>query len=125
MVDSEVLANIHLPQDKPLFTASNFFNPQAGDDDLELSKEVNNQLNRVSTRGTGVGISYMTVTNAPEAYTMTGTYEVTGSEIRLKVNIKQSKAVVHRFEITGNTGNLSQLSEELLKKVEHWVQNKQ
>jgi uncharacterized caspase-like protein len=125
MVDSEVLANIHLPQDKPLFTASNFFNPQAGDDDLELSKEVNNQLNRVSTRGTGVGISYMTVTNAPEAYTMTGTYEVTGSEIRLKVNIKQYKAVVHRFEITGNTGNLSQLSEELLKKVEHWVQNKQ
>lgn len=85
------MARIILPNEKPLFAASNFQNSdeRADGDNLELSKMINLQLNDMATRGTESKIIYVTATNAPDAFTLNGRYDVNGNAITIRVNIKR------------------------------------
>jgi hypothetical protein len=97
-VDEEVMAKIVLPQEKPLFAASNFQNSDEAiaDDDLEFSKQVNLQLNALAARGSTSTIVYVTSTNAPDAWSMSGRYKTTGNSITVTINLKQNKQIVKR-----------------------------
>jgi uncharacterized caspase-like protein len=123
LVDAEVLAKIILPQEKPLFAASNFQNSDesVADDDLELSKFINLQLNELSARGADSKLVYVTATNSPDAYMLSGRYEVKGEELIIKVNIKQGKEVKYRFEEKGNKANLHALAEMVSQRAIQWV----
>jgi hypothetical protein len=118
VVDAGVIAGIILPTEKPLFTASNFQNndESVADDDLELSKIVNQVLFQVASRGADSKISYITVTQSPDAYTLSGRYSITGDTVTVKVNIKQNKQTKHRFEITGSRTNISKIAEDVVKQ---------
>lgn len=118
IVDEEVMAKIVLPQEKPLFAASNFQNSDEAiaDDDLELSKMVNLQLGEMATRGSDSKIVYVTATNSPDAWSLSGRYTVKGNSITATVNIKQGKAIKHRFEISGTTDKLKDLAIEIADK---------
>jgi Caspase domain len=74
LVDDEVMAKIILPTEKPLFAASNFQNSDeaADGDNLELSKIINLQLSNIAARGTDSKIVYVTATNSPDAFTLSG-----------------------------------------------------
>lgn len=123
LVDAEVLSKIILPQEKPLFAASNFQNSDEAiaDDDLELSKLINLQLNEWSARGGDSKLVYVTATNAPDAYMLTGRYEVKGDELMMKVNIKQGKEIKYRFETKGSKANLKALAERVSQQAIEWV----
>ena len=112
LVDDEVMAKIILPTEKALFGASNFQNSDEAiaDDDLELSKQVNLQLNDLSARGTDAAIVYVTATNSPDAYTLSGRYTVTGNAITVTVNIKQNKTIKTKFELSGTKDKLGELA---------------
>lgn len=118
IVDEEVMAKIILPQEKPLFVASNFQNSDENiaDDDLELSKLINLQLNDLATRGTDSKIMYVTATNAPDAYSLSGRYTVKGDKIILTVNIKQHKIIKSKFEVHGTKDKLNELAAEVTIK---------
>ncbi|MDZ4795551.1 MAG: caspase family protein [Bacteroidota bacterium] len=118
IVDDEVMAKINLPQEKPLFAASNFQNNDeaVADDDLELSKMINLQLSDIATRGTDSRIVYVTATNSPDAFTLSGRYEIKGTAITVKVNIKQKKEIKYRFEVNGTTTKLGELAVEVAAK---------
>ncbi|MEO6542307.1 MAG: caspase family protein [Ferruginibacter sp.] len=118
LVDEEVMAKINLPQEKPLFAASNFQNSDeaVADDDLELSKQVNLQLNDLSARGTDARIVYVTATNSPDAYSLSGRYTVTGNTILVTVNIKQNKAIKTKFELSGTKDKLGELAAAVAEK---------
>ena len=118
MVDEEVMATIVLPQEKPLFAASNFQNSDeaVADDDLELSKLINLQLNDIAARGTDSKIVYVTATNSPDAYSLSGRYTIKGNAIRVIVNIKQNKIIISKFEWSGTKEKLSELATEIADK---------
>jgi uncharacterized caspase-like protein len=112
IVDADVLAKIVLPMEKPLFTACNFQNSDEAisDDDLELSKIINLQLNEMAARGADSKIVYVTATNSPDAFTMTGRYEVKGNSLTVKVNVKQNKEIKYHFELSGTKDKLNELA---------------
>ncbi|HEX2683199.1 MAG TPA: caspase family protein, partial [Ferruginibacter sp.] len=118
IVDEEVIAKINLPKEKPLFSASNFQNSDEAiaDDDLELSKQVNLQLNDLSARGIDAAIMYVTATNSPDAYSLSGRYTVTGNGIKVTVNIKQNKTIKTKFEMSGSKDKLSGLAVAIAEK---------
>jgi hypothetical protein len=115
-VDAQVIAGVKLAEEKPLFTASNFQNSDESiaDDDLEVSKLVNVELNSLATRSTQSNIVYATASSSPSAFTLTGRYEVTGTEIVLKVNVKQGRQVLHKFEKKGAAADLEKLVREIV-----------
>lgn len=118
LVDEDVMAKIILPQEKPLFAASNFQNSDEAiaDDDLELSKQVNLKLNDISVRGTEAAIMYVTATNSPDAYSLSGRYTVTGNAITISVNIKQNKIIKTKFELKGTKDKLGELAVAVAEK---------
>lgn len=118
IVDEEVMAKIVLPQEKPLFVASNFQNSDENiaDDDLEFSKLINLQLNDLATRGTDSKIMYVTATTAPDAYSLSGRYTIKGDKIILTVNIKQHKIIKSKFEVQGAKDKLNELATEVTNK---------
>ncbi|WP_169306817.1 caspase family protein [Pedobacter polaris] len=127
IVDQEVMAKIILPQEKALFASSNFQNNDEAiaDDDLELSKSINQALNNISSRGVDANITYVIGTNSPEAFALSGRYEVKGDEIIVKVNIRQHKEIKHRFELKGKKENLAALAETIVQLAAQWSARKE
>ncbi|OSZ80607.1 hypothetical protein CAP36_04975 [Chitinophagaceae bacterium IBVUCB2] len=123
LVDEDVIAKIILPQEKPLFAASNFQNSDEAiaDDDLELSRMVNLQLNELATRGTDSKIVYVTATNSPDAYSLSGRYTLKGNSITITVNVKQNKTIKTKFEINGTKDKLNQLTKSVVDKATELV----
>jgi WD40 repeat protein/uncharacterized caspase-like protein len=111
IVDDQVMASVLLPTQKPVFTASVFLNndENVGDDDLDISKQVNSELTDLSSRGTDNPIIYLVGTNSPEAFTLTGRYEVKNGSVLLRCNLKQHGKIIRKFETEGTVNNLHQL----------------
>ncbi len=118
VVDEEVMTKIVLAQEKPLFTASNFQNNDEAiaDDDLELSKTINLQLNDLAARGSDSKIVYVTATNSPDAYSISGRYTVKGNTITMTVNLKQNKTIKAKLEVSGTKDKLNELAREAVEK---------
>ncbi|RYY35020.1 MAG: hypothetical protein EOP46_11435 [Sphingobacteriaceae bacterium] len=119
VVDKDLIANIKLPQAKALFTSSNFQNADEAiaDDDLELSKALNMELNTISARGGTANISYVSGSNSPDAYSLSGRYKVNGDTITVRVNVKQYRQTKYTFEVLGKVSQLAVLVGEVVKKV--------
>ncbi len=118
LVDEEVMATIILPREKPMFAASNFQNSDenVADDDLELSKQINLQLNDIATRGADSRIVYVTATNSPDAYSLSGRYTVKGNTLTVNINIKQNKLIKTKFELAGSKDKLPELAAAIAEK---------
>jgi WD40 repeat protein/uncharacterized caspase-like protein len=118
LIDNEVITKIVLPQEKPLFAASIFLNSDESisDDNLELSKIINLQLADISSRGSVSKILYVTATNSPDAWSLSGRYEVKGNEVTVKANLKQNREIKQRFEIKGNKDKLNELAAAIAEK---------
>jgi uncharacterized caspase-like protein len=123
LVDAEVLSGIHLPTEKPLFASSNFFNgdENIADDNLELNTILDMQRNEIGTRGAESKIIYVRSTNSPDAFQLTGRYDLKVDEVVVKVNIKQGKAIKHRFEVIGIKSNLKDIAEKIVQQATEWL----
>lgn len=123
IVDDSVIAAIKLPAEKPLFAASNFqnSNESIADDDLELSRLVNIQLSDLERRGGDNGIVYVTATNAPEAWTLSGRYAVNENAVTMTVNLKQNKTIKKKFEVNGTRDSLDKLAKLVAEKAAELV----
>jgi hypothetical protein len=125
VVDQEVMAKIVLPQENILFTSSNFQNNDEAiaDDDLGLSKAINLSLNTISSRGTGSNITYVNSTNSPDAFSLSGRYEVKGNNISVKVNVRKNKELKYKFEVNGTIDNLAAVADEIVKQAGNKLSN--
>ncbi|MBC7873478.1 MAG: caspase family protein, partial [Ferruginibacter sp.] len=123
IVDDEVMAGISLPAEKSLFTASNFQNSEeaADGDNLELSKLTNLQLYEIASRGNDSKIVYVTATNSPDAFTLSGRYDVKGNEVEVRVSIKKNNQTIYRFVEKGEKGKLTNISNAIVIKAADWA----
>ena len=119
VVDEEVLRKIILPQEKPLFGPANLQNADEtiSSDDLELGKLIQNEMADISSRNVDAKILFDMKLKSDELWTISGRYEVQNKKISVRVNVKQGKQTPkYRFEMTGNTDNLKELSESIVRK---------
>lgn len=125
IVDGEVLSNIILPGEKPLFASSNFQNNDEAIayDDLDLSNAINRELNVVSSRGPDATIVYITATESPEGYIISGRYEVKADEIAVKVNIRKRKDGLpkYSFQVNGKKKDVKDLAANIVQKTMEWI----
>jgi hypothetical protein len=119
VVDEEVLQKIILPKEKPLFGPVNLQNADEAisSDDLELGKLLHYELTDISSRGAEGSILFDEKLKSEEVWTLSGRYELQNKKIVVRINIKQGKQMPkHRFEVTGSTDKLKELSEEIVTK---------
>lgn len=123
IVDKDIIASINLPREKPLFSASNFQNSNdaVADDDIELSKYVNQSLFEIASRESESRISYVTVTQSPDAYTLTGRYDIVNNSIKVRVNIRQNRQVKYHFDLEASAGAIQQLAKDIVQKASDWL----
>lgn len=118
VVDKDIIAVITLPQQKIIFSASNFQNndESIGDDDQEISKAVNTALVNLSTQGLENMISYINETNSPDAWRLSGRYEMSGDLITIKVNIRNKQGITKKLELAGKKLEKEILAEKIVKQ---------
>ena len=124
VVDQEVMAGIKLADEKPLFTASKFLDVAIEDDDLDLSSLIDQSMNEISSRGGDSQISYVTASASPDAWSLSGGYDIKGDEISVKVNIKQNKEIKTKLELTGRKSELKALAEKVVNEAADWILKK-
>ena len=123
IVDQDVMSQIVLPQEKPLFTNSNFQNAddEIAADDLGLNKLTNQQLNELSSSGVNAGITYISGSASPDVYVLSGRYTITGNNISLKLFIRQNNQVKQKTELAGTKDKLNELAILIANKTAEWV----
>ena len=126
IVDQEVMSQIVLPQEKPLFSGSNFQNAaeEIAADDLGLNKLTDQQLNELSARGANAAITYVAGSASPDAFTLSGRYTVTGNNISVKIFIRQKNEVKQKIDLTGTKDNLKELAVLIAAKTAEWASGK-
>jgi uncharacterized caspase-like protein len=118
IIDGDVVAKINLPEERALFTSSIFLNndESISDDDLDLSRTTNLQLSSLSARGTANSIIYVSSSNSPDAWSLSGKYTVQGNVVTVKVNVRQNRVIKHRFELMGTSDKIDQLATLIVER---------
>jgi len=125
VVDEDVMKNIVLPQEKPLFTYCNFQNADENisADDLGLNRLADLQLNDISQRGVDAAIAYVPGTAAPDAFTLSGRYFISGNTVRIKIFMRRNNELKQKFELTGTKDKLGELASMIADKAAEWSKN--
>jgi uncharacterized caspase-like protein len=126
MVDDDVMKSIVLPQEKALFTYCNFQNADenVSADDLGLNRLTNQKLNDISGRGENSTIAFTAGSSAPDAYTLSGRYTITGNSISIKIFIRGNKGLEQKSELSGTKDKLDELAEQIAARVAEWAGTK-
>jgi WD40 repeat protein len=117
-VDSAVIANISLKEEKPLFTASNFYSTDTitTGDDLGITSAVNKALQEVSSKGKESKIVFAMTSPAGNTYNLNGSYKLKDGELKIEVRIKKGRDKICEFDIKGLATNLDELIKEMVDR---------
>lgn len=126
VVDEEVMKKIVLPQEKTLFTNCNFQNADENisADDLGLNRLTDMQLNDIAQRGSNAAIAYIAGTAAPDAFTLSGRYSISGNTISIKIFIRSNNELKQKLELSGIKDKLSELVSLIVDKAAELTKNK-
>jgi hypothetical protein len=116
---NEVVRNaIHLPDEKPIFSKSEFRNTALRLDNLKLRNIVDNEISDISERGENNDILFSTDYQGADAYTISGDYTVKDKAIEVSVIlIKGGSEALFNHTIKGSIDNLKKLSEEIVESI--------
>lgn len=124
IVDGEVISRINIARAKPLFKGSVLLNKVSNDDDLELIAEVNRALENAAAAERSE-ISYVAGSASPEAYSLTGSYQLGGNVVTVSLNIKQGRNITERLTEVGDRRSLPVLAAKIVARATKWVSAKQ
>ncbi len=123
LVDQELIQNIQLLSQKPLFIPGNFLNRDEAiaDDNLGIRKMVDADLQQLSTAEGGKKIVFSTQSASPEAYSLNGSYLVREKEIDVKIRLKKGNATLFSYDLKGNTDLLPPLVKQITQQAMNWI----
>ncbi|MGN6419624.1 MAG: caspase family protein [Pseudobacter sp.] len=122
IVDNEVISRIVLAKEKPLFSSSIFLHGSVKHDDIKLTKEVNRALSLLQTDLNSV--AFIPETESPDAYTLTGAYEINGPAINMTVNVTLNSTIRYSFPVKGTRNDIPALAMEIARKAGAWAGKK-
>jgi hypothetical protein len=114
-VDDEVRSSIKLFE-IPSIVVSNVFNREIDDDNLELKPKLRAKLSELSSRGTSSKIILQKEETANSIIISVG-YEISDKKIEAKVNLKKQKNIIHQFQVSGQTDDLTSLVENITQQI--------
>ena len=123
LVDQELIQNIQLLSQKPLFIPGNFLNRDEAiaDDNLGIRKMVDADLLQLSTAEGGKKIVFSTQSASPEAYSLNGSYLVREKEMDVKIRLKKGNATLFSYDLKGNTDLLPTLVKQITQQAMNWI----
>ncbi|MBL0268354.1 MAG: caspase family protein [Chitinophagaceae bacterium] len=123
LVDQELIQNIQLLSQKPLFIPGNFLNRDEAiaDDNLGIRKMVDADLQQLSTAEGGKKIVFSTQSASPEAYSLNGSYLVREKEMDVKIRLKKGNATLFSYDLKGNTDLLPTLVKQITQQAMNWI----
>ena len=123
LVDQELIQNIQLLSQKPLFIPGNFLNRDEAiaDDNLGIRKMVDADLLQLSTAEGGKKIVFSTQSASPEAYSLNGSYLVREKEMDVKIRLKKGNATLFSYDLKGNTDLLPPLVKQITQQAMNWI----
>jgi hypothetical protein len=113
-VDEESKKQIPLSNIKPVFVRTVLVDDNSDDDDLNLSKLLDEQLNETAMRGKDAQLVFLDTREFPDAYRLRGSYTQNNGIITLKLRIKGPKESEHL--LTGDSKEI--ILEKIIEIVE-------
>ncbi|MFN5911548.1 MAG: hypothetical protein ACK45H_09455, partial [Bacteroidota bacterium] len=108
-VDEAAKAQIPLNNVKPVFVRTTVFDLEEMDDQIGLSKLIDDKLNQIAMRGADGQLVFLDTREFPDAYRLSGGYTQSNGTITLKLKIKGPKESEHTLT--------SKTKEELVEQV--------
>ena len=125
LVDDDVRNKIILPFEKYLFTRSDFRNTEFRVDNLKLRNLVDKGLSDLSDENTGASLLFNPEYEGSNIYSLSCDYSVSNDEITASVIlIKGGDEIKNKFEVKGKTGNIKQLSTDIVATIKNWADKK-
>ncbi len=123
IVDSAVLASIHLASENTLFTRGNFINRDetVGGDDIDLTAAIDQYLNSMSSRGADPDITYIPTAARSDAWYVSGSYSIQNTVVTAAVNIWHNKKNCWHFPVTGKRNEIDTLAADIVSQALAWV----
>jgi WD40 repeat protein len=115
-VDSLSKIQIPLSSIKPVFVRTVVFDDNSDDDDLNLSKLLDEQLNETAMRGKDAQLVFLDTREFPDAYRLRGSYTQSNGTITLQLKIKGPKESEHTL-IAATKEELVEMIIELVEMI--------
>jgi WD40 repeat protein len=120
-VTEDVRKSIPLAQAKPMFVRSTFIDVDESEDQIGLSKIIDNELNERSVSGArGGSLVFLDVKDFPEAYKLSGTYKKHGDKFVLNMRIR-SVDFDRKSALLANS--IDELKKQILVEIDKVVQD--
>ena len=113
---AEDKAKIPLRQVRPLVLRAAFLDEARVLDHLDLTRLVNQELQRCSSWERKATLVFVDVAEMPGAYRLTGLYRVEGDKILVKVVVASGKKEHSRFEVHGEKAEPGKLALEIVRQ---------
>lgn len=88
LMSEQARAQVVISDPKPVFVRSAFMNPEALADDLDLSRQVDEQLNDLSSKGADADLIFLDARDYPDGCKASGTYQRKGTSWQLNGKVK-------------------------------------
>lgn len=123
VVDEQVMSQIRLPAEKPVFASSLIVNMDGYSDDLRLSRQVNRMLADMASDNNS-GIVYAADSELEMSYLLNGKYKVTGNLVALEIDLYRGKLLSGSYRIEGDKNNLEALISRLRSYIEEYLKQR-
>jgi uncharacterized caspase-like protein len=115
VVNDLVRKSIHLSDEKPIFTRSEFRNNALRVDNLKLRNMIDKEISDFVEEGVDKEIAFSSDYQGADGYTISGDYSIKDKEIEINVMlIKGGTEPVHNYIINGNLDELIKLTEGIV-----------
>ncbi len=124
VVDDEVRRKIILPQEKFLFTSSEFRHTRLRYDTLQLRSLIDKELGQLAEGNNTVPVLFNTAYTGADVYSIVGDYIITGTSILVNIMVlKGGMPAGIQFNINGETSKMQELAAEITRQVLGRLQN--
>ncbi|WP_321287700.1 caspase family protein [uncultured Sunxiuqinia sp.] len=114
VVDDEVRSKITLPKEKPTFETANFLYKNVPVDQIDFSKVVNDELNRIANENLDSPFIYFANNRSSESIKLSGNYLANDENITIYVYMSKNNRIIDRFEQSGPKSDLKKLAQRII-----------
>ncbi|MCB0560819.1 MAG: caspase family protein [Lewinellaceae bacterium] len=106
---------IHLSPKKPVFIRNYLIDSTSLFDYLELTRQLEEQFQKISAKGATAGLIYVDIPQFPNAYSIRGLYRVEGERVVGRARLFQGEKGMGEFLIQGDKGHPEELVDKIMQ----------
>ena len=113
---------INIASVKPIFIRSNFLEQNEHEDILNLSVQLDQYFQTISTKGKSANLIYVDVNKFPNAYSIKGIYEIDAKQkVSISATIRKGEEKLGKIEVKGEQERIADLINQLIVKLNELI----